>query len=193
MRAGHGSDRPCGVPVHVLAGELRRARGDTAQPRAAGPRAGAGSDRGPLGLVVLDSTVPGESSGELDQPQLARGSSKPFPSSRTGDDDRDEPSPPASSSPAWDTIADLSGAVREALADVRQAVPAGTPDRGSHIHRTTWARSQVSPVLVAPGTYLETRLAYAGRKAEFFDEPAGFAVHAAVGDAIASEVHAFAV
>ncbi len=181
---------PLGVPAYVLPGN----RDDRSTLRAHFDLPGAGAepvcycaDLGPLRLVVLDSTIPGEDSGDLDDGQikwlegvLAASTEQPtliaihHPPLRTG-------------VPAWDEIG-LSETGRQRLAEVvarhRQVrlIVAG------HVHRTIWGELAGRPVLSVPSTYVQGRLKFGSRELELSNEPAGFAVHALIDGELVSHI-----
>jgi 3',5'-cyclic-AMP phosphodiesterase len=179
-----------GVPVYVLAGNhddrdtLRR---HFDLPGAAGTPVQYAVDLGPLRLVVLDSTRPGEVPGELDSDrltwldaELAR-----------------EPErltllalhhPPVSTGiEAWDELG-LPAADRRALGAVLERHPQVRRIVAGHLHRTMTAELAGRTVLTIPSTYVQTHLSFNSDEIETAAEPPGFAVHALLDGELASHV-----
>jgi Icc protein len=178
------------VPVHVMAGNhddratLRRQfelPGDSAAP------VQYAVDLGPMRLIVLDSTRPGHDGGELDverlgwldselgaapeQPALLALHHPPLP---TG-------------IPAFDEIG-LPAGDRRALGEVVERHPQVLGLVAGHVHRAIVGSLAGRPVLSAPSTYLQARLAIGAERIEFADGPRGFAVHALLGGALSLHV-----
>jgi Icc protein len=144
------------------------------------------ADLGAVRLVVLDTTRPGSDPGTLDagelewlDQELAAG--------------RDVPTvvamhhPPLSTGiPAWDDLS-LSAADHSALAGVVGRHPDVRRIVGGHVHRAITAELAGRVVVSAPSTYVQLRLGF-GSTIELADEPAGFLVHAVVGDRVVTHV-----
>lgn len=179
-----------GAPLYVLAGNhddrasLRRhfdvsgAEGEPVQYAA---------DLGPLRLVVLDSTRPGEDRGELDADRLAwlEATLAAAP---------DAPTlvalhhPPLEIGiPAFDRDA-LPPADRRALGAVVAAHPQVRRIVAGHVHRTVYAELAGRSVLAAPSTYVQALLDLGGEEIRFSDDPAGFVVHALLDGELVSHV-----
>jgi 3',5'-cyclic-AMP phosphodiesterase len=171
---------PLGGPLYVLPGNhddrgaLRRHFG---VPGAEGEPVQYAADLGPLRLVVLDTTRPGEDPGTLDadrlrwlDEELARMPQTPtllamhHPPLWTG-------------IPAWDELG-LPRADREALGEVIARHPHVRRIVGGHLHRTITGELAGRAILIAPSTYVQMRLEFGAQELELADEPAGFAVHA---------------
>jgi 3',5'-cyclic-AMP phosphodiesterase len=176
-----------GAPVYVLPGNhddrdaLREAFG---LPGASGAPVQYAVDLGPLRLVVMDSTRPGEARGELDaarldwlEAELAAAPAVPtlvamhHPPLVTGSD-------------AWDAIG-VPAADRRALGEVLarhrhvRGVVAG------HVHRTIAAVLGGCAVLSIPSTYVQGRLDFTSDDLSLEGGPAAFAVHAVIdGDVV---------
>ena len=179
-----------GASVHVLPGnhddrDTLRRHFDLAG--ATGTPVQYGVDLGPLRLVVLDSTRPGEDRGELDAGRL-----------RWLDDQlagaADRPTllalhhPPVSTGiAAWDEVG-LSAADRTALADVLHRHPQVRRITAGHVHRTMTGELAGRAVLAVPSTYVQTRLSFNSGHIETAAEPPGFAVHALLDGEVASHV-----
>jgi len=176
--------------VHVLPGNhddrdaLRRAFGLAGDPGAPVHYA---TDLGPLRLVALDTTRPGEDGGELDRerldwldaelsaapgrPTLLAMHHPPFP---TG-------------IPALDVIG-IPAADRAALADVVRRHPQVRRIVAGHVHRAISAEVGGCVAFSAPSTYVQLRLDFATTEIEVGGDPAGFAVHALLDGELVSHV-----
>jgi len=144
-------------------------------------------DLGPVRLVALDSTIPGDVPGALDSERLtwlervlAASPEQPtliamhHPPLRTG-------------VPGWDEIgigAEDRRLLGEVLAGYRQVrrVVAG------HLHRTITGALADRSVLAVPSTYVQARLNFGSHEFELAVEPAGFAVHAVLDGEVTSHI-----
>ena len=178
------------APVYVLPGNhddrdaLHRHFG---VPGAGGAPVRYDVDLGPLRLVVLDSTIPGEDGGALDDGQLGW---------------LDETLAAAPGTPTvvamhhppflvgiapWDAIG-LRPADCERLGEVLgrhahvERVVAG------HVHRAIATELGGRPVMSAPSTYVQGLLDFDATKLALSDDPPGFAVHALVEGKLVSHV-----
>jgi 3',5'-cyclic-AMP phosphodiesterase len=179
-----------GAPVHVLPGNhddrdtLRR---NFDLPGAMGTPVQYAVDLGPLRLVVIDSTRPGEVPGRLDADRLSW-----LDSELARAPDRVTllalHHPPVSTGiEAWDELG-LPAADRRALGDVLRRHPQVRRVVAGHVHRTMVAELAGRPVLTVPSTYVQTRLSFNSDEVEIVAEPPGFAVHALLGEELASHV-----
>jgi 3',5'-cyclic-AMP phosphodiesterase len=176
-----------GVPIYALPGN----HDDRAELRAAFDIDGDGPvqyavDLGPLRLVVLDSTRPGEDAGELDAPRLEwlDGALDGTPSVVALHH------PPLHLGiPPWDDIG-IPADQRAALAAVLERHPGVEAVVGGHIHRAIAGELGGAVVLSAPSTYVQGRLDFDAEKIQVdSDEPAAFALHAFVDGRLVSHVH----
>jgi 3',5'-cyclic-AMP phosphodiesterase len=179
-----------GAPVYVLPGnhddrDTLRRQFDV--PGQTGGPVQYAVDLGPLRLVILDSTRPGEDWGELDAVRL-----------RWLDDELaaapDQVTvvalhhPPVSTgNVGWDEIG-LRAADRRALGDVLQRHPQVRRVVAGHVHRAMTAELAGRAVFVVPSTYAQTRLKFNSSEIEMAAEPLGFAVHALLDGELASHV-----
>jgi Icc protein len=183
---------PLDVPLYVLPGNhddrdaLRRHFG---VPGAAGEPVQYSADLGPLRLVAIDSTIPGEEPGELDSDRLAWLDQELAASP-------DRPTllalhhPPLwTGVPAIDDIG-LRGADRRALGDVVGRYPQVRRIVAGHVHRTVAADLAGRPVLAVPSTYIQLKLDFRKETLELTAEPPGFAVHAVREGELVSHVQA---
>jgi 3',5'-cyclic AMP phosphodiesterase CpdA len=144
-------------------------------------------DLGPLRLVVVDSTRPGEDRGELDTGRL-----RWLDAELAGAPDRPTlialHHPPVSTGvAAWDEIG-LPAADRRALGDVLQRHLQVRRIVAGHVHRAMTAELAGRAVLAVPSTYVQTRLSFNSDEIETVAEPPGFAVHALLDGELASHV-----
>lgn len=181
---------PLEAPLYVLPGnhdDRDAVHRHFGVPGAAGEPVQYAVDLGPLRLVVLDTTVPGEDGGRLDAERLGWLDSELASV-------RDVPTllamhhPPLSTGmPAWDDIG-LPVADQRALGDVVERHRHVRRLVGGHFHRTIAAELAGRAVLAVPSTYLQARLDFGAKELALVAEPAGFAVHALVDGEITSHV-----
>jgi 3',5'-cyclic AMP phosphodiesterase CpdA len=178
-----------GVPVHVLPGNhddraaLRRGFGlpDDARPVLEAV------ELGPLRLVSLDSTRPGQDGGELDAARLAwldetLGAEPTRPTVLA----MHHP-PIATGMPAWDGIG-IAAADRLALGAVLVRHPQVLRVAAGHLHRAIFAGFAGRAVVVAPSTYVQARLDFGATAIVLGADPPGFVVHALVDGELTSHV-----
>jgi 3',5'-cyclic-AMP phosphodiesterase len=147
------------------------------------------ADLGPLRLVVLDSTRPGEDPGELDgerlswleetlaeRPETPTVLAQHHPPLRTG-------------AAAFDDVG-LPPTDQQALAAVVARHPQVLRILAGHLHRTAFGELGGRQVLVAPSTYVQLHLDFGTGEAGLTGEPPGFAVHAFVEGELVSHVRA---
>jgi 3',5'-cyclic AMP phosphodiesterase CpdA len=182
---------PLNAAVHVLAGNhdaragLRRAFG---LPGAGDEPVQYGVDLGPLRLLVLDTTIPGEDAGALDDERLAW-------LDRELRAAPDAPTllamhhPPLATGVAlWDELG-LAAADRAALEGVLDGHRQVRRIVAGHVHRTMATELAGRPVLAVPSTYVQVRLNFAATEIELApSDPSGFAVHALVDGGLVSHV-----
>jgi Icc protein len=180
-----------GVPVHVMPGN----HDDRAKLREAFSLPGEGDapvdyevDLGPLALVVVDSTAPGEEEpGRFTLAQLKR-------LDRVLTDLGDKPtivamhhSPLPTAMPGWDG-ANLIPAEDRALAEVIARHPQVRLIIGGHLHRVATATLAGRPVLSGPSTYLQARPNFDTEQVEMYAGAPGFALHAFNDGDLSSQV-----
>jgi Icc protein len=198
--ADHGSDAeyevvrellaPLRAQVHVVAGNhddravLRR---HFDLPGTDGEPVQYSTDLGPLRLVVIDTTIPGEDPGALDSDRLEWLDAELAAA-------QDAPTivamhhpPILTGSPVWDDLG-LPDADRAALravitrhGQVRRIV-------AGHVHRTMTGEMAGTPVLTVPSTYVQARLNFDSQELELTPGPAGFGVHVVVDGELTSHV-----
>ncbi len=179
-----------GVPVHVLPGN----HDDRAAMRAAFSLRGDPdapldyvADLGPLRLLVVDSTIPGEDRGGFDREQLER-----LDAELGGDPARPAivatHHPPLATAMAdWDGV-NLPPQERRALAAVLARHPQVKAVVGGHLHRVAASALAGRPVLAAPSTFLQARPDFVAEAVALYAGAPGFALHALRGGELSSQV-----
>jgi Icc protein len=181
-----------GAPVHVLPGnhdERAALRRHFDLPGVDGEPVNYSAGLGPLRLVVVDTTRPGEDGGELDAGRLE------WLDAELGA----EPEAPtllAMHHPPLVTgikpleRIGLPPADRRALAAVVERHPQIRRLVGGHMHRAITSSLAGRTVLAAPSTYLEARLDTISDELQLTPDPPGFAVHVMVDGELISHVQA---
>jgi Icc protein len=181
---------PLSVPIHVLPGnhdDRRALRRHFGVPRGDGEPVQYSVDFGPLRLVALDTTIPGEDPGALDGGRLEwLDSELAMAPGRLTLVAMHHP-PIVTGIPAWDEIG-LRDADRHGLADVIERHPQVRRLVGGHVHRAIGGELAGRGVLVVPSTYVQARLNFAMQELELSADPAGFAVHAVVDGDLVSHI-----
>ena len=146
-------------------------------------------DLGPLRLVVLDTTLPGEDSGALEGEQLdwldAELAAAPEQLTLIA---MHHP-PLIIGVPACDEIG-LAASDRRALGDVIERHRQVRRIVAGHFHSTISGELAGRSVLVVPSTYVQMRLDFHVREIELTSEFPGFALHAVVDGELTSHVKA---
>jgi 3',5'-cyclic-AMP phosphodiesterase len=168
-----------GVPFVVLPGNhddratLRAAFG---LPGEAGAPIRSATDLGPLRLVALDTTIPGEGRGTLSGDELAW-----LDAALTHAPDR--PTLVAMHHPPvltgvrpWDDTA-IGSAERAGLARVLERHPQVRGLAAGHLHRALTAGFAGRPLVVVPSTYRQSLLDWSCEDFVLVPEPPAFAVH----------------
>jgi 3',5'-cyclic-AMP phosphodiesterase len=178
------------APLFVLPGNhderdaLRRAFG---LPGADGAPIQYAVDLGPLRLVVVDSTRPGEVPGELDAARLAW-----LDRELAADPERTtivamHHPPLLMGSVAWDEIG-LPDMDRNALAAVLERHPQVRRVVAGHVHQTVLAELGGCIAMAVPSTFVQSRLTFGSDELGLEAGPPGFAVHALSDGALGSHV-----
>lgn len=181
-----------GAPLYVLPGnhdDRRALHRHFGVPGADGEPVRYSVDLGPLRLVVLDTTRPGEPSGALEGDQLewldAELAAAPEELTLVA---MHHP-PLVIGVPAWDEIG-LAAADRLALGAVIERHRQVQRIVCGHFHSTITGELAGRGVLVVPSTYVQTRLDFHVRELELTSELPGFAMHAVVDGELVSHVKA---
>jgi Icc protein len=160
---------PLRMPVHVLPGN----HDDVAALEAAFGRADYAVQAGPLRLVGVDSTIPGEDSGRVPVDRLQRHLEA----------DRESPTiiamhhaPLTTGVPAMDALGVPDADVR-ALAQLLAGHPQVKRIVCGHLHRTMVGRVGGVPVLTCPGANLQLELDFDSHEIDVTDDPPGYALH----------------
>jgi 3',5'-cyclic AMP phosphodiesterase CpdA len=145
----------------------------------------------PLRIVMLDSTIPGADAGVLGAEQLGwldeTLASRPAKPTLVAM----HHAPIRTGVPAWDDFG-LAAADQEGLGRILDRHPQVRLVTGGHLHRSMTAQLARRPVFCAPSAYIEAELDFEARGPKLAAEPAGFAVHAFLADAVVSYVSAVA-
>jgi 3',5'-cyclic AMP phosphodiesterase CpdA len=181
---------PLDAPLYVLPGNhddrtaLRRQFG---LPGADGQPVQYAADLGLLRLVVLDTTLPGEDRGELDDARLAWLDEALAQVPATPTLVAMHHPPLSSGIPAMDAIG-LPSADRLALSAVIERHPQVVRIVAGHIHRAIAADLGGRSVLAVPSTYVQARLDFHSDAIQLTAEPPGFAVHALLDGQLISHI-----
>jgi Icc protein len=183
---------PLQAPLYVLPGnhdDRRALHRHFGVPGADGEPVRYSVDLGPLRIVVLDTTRPGEPSGALEGDQLEW-----LDAELAADPEQltliamHHP-PLVIGVPAWDEIG-LAAADRLALGTVIERHQQVRRVVCGHFHSTIAGELAGRGVLVVPSTYVQTRLDFQVRELELTSELPGFAMHAVVDGELVSHVKA---
>jgi 3',5'-cyclic-AMP phosphodiesterase len=145
------------------------------------------ADLGPLRLLVLDSTVPGEDRGELDRERLGWLDATLATAPSTPTLVAMHHPPLAVGIPAWDAIG-LPAGDRQALGEILNRHSQVRRIVAGHVHRVIAAELGGRAVLSAPSTYVQGLLDFRSTQLELSADPPGFAVHALVDGELVSHV-----
>jgi 3',5'-cyclic AMP phosphodiesterase CpdA len=180
-----------GVPIHPLPGN----KDDRATMRAAFDLPGEPDapldyavDLGPLRLVVVDSSIPGEDRGDFTsaqlawlQAELARAPEQPTILAMH------QPPLLTAGMTDWDSVI-MRPADREALAAVVARHPQVRALVGGHLHRIAASTLAGRPVIVAPSTFVQARPDYDAETVKLRGLFRGFVLHVLHEGELASQV-----
>ena len=181
---------PLGAPLHVVAGNhddraaLRRAFD---LPGADGAPVQYAAEVGPLRVVVLDTTIPGEVAGELDAARLAWADAELARAPDVPTVIAMHHPPLVTGVPIWDELG-LADDGRRGLADALERHPQVQRMVAGHLHRTMTGTLAGRAVTTVPSTYVQGRLDFHARTFELADEPPGFALHTVVDGQLVSHI-----
>lgn len=142
---------------------------------------------GPLRLVVLDTTRPGEDPGALDAERLALLDAALAAAPEVPTLVAMHHPPISTGVPIWDEVG-LPVSDRSSLAEVVARHRQVRRIAAGHLHRTITAELAGRPVLTVSSTYVQTLLDFGANEVKLAAEPAGFAVHAFVDGELISHV-----
>jgi len=142
---------------------------------------------GPLRLLVLDTTRPGEDAGLLDADQLAWLDAELCGAPAIPTLVAMHHPPLAVGIADWDAIG-LPAADRDALGAVIARHPQVRRLVAGHVHRTIASDLGGRAVLAVPSTYVQAKLDLGTDRIQLIDEPPGFAVHVLVDGELISHV-----
>jgi 3',5'-cyclic AMP phosphodiesterase CpdA len=179
-----------GAPVYVVSGnhddgDALRRHFDVPGPTGAPVQYAV--DVGPLRLVVIDSTRPGENPGELDPARLSWLDAALADAPHRPTLVALHHAPLSTGVPIWDELG-LAASDRHALGDVLGRHPQVRRVVAGHAHRTITGQLAGRTVLVVPSTYVQVRLSFTSHEIELAAEPPGFAVHALLDGEFVSHV-----
>jgi 3',5'-cyclic AMP phosphodiesterase CpdA len=178
------------APVYVLPGnhdDRRVLHRHFGVPGANGEPVQYSVDLGPLRLVVVDTTRPGEDPGALDAERLEWLDAELAAAPELPTLVAMHHPPVLTGTPAWDRLG-LPAADRHALGAVIERHRQVRRLVAGHFHRTITGDLAGRPVLTVPSTYVQGRLNFDAEQIELADEPAGFALHAVVDGEVVSHV-----
>lgn len=182
---------PLGAGVHVAAGnhdDRRTLRRHFGVPGDADDPIAYAVELGPLKLVVLDTTIPGDDPGELGAGQLEWLDTELASAPEIPTLVAMHHPPLVTGIPSCDESG-LRPDDRRALGQVVDRHPQVRTLAGGHVHRAITSRLSGRPVVTSPSTYVQLRLSFAGTGVELAErEPAGFVVHALLDGEITSHV-----
>lgn len=168
-----------GAPAYVLPGnhdDRGALRHHFGVPGADGEAVQYSVDLGPLRLIVLDTTRPGEDPGALDAArldwldrELAAAPGQPTLIAM-------HHPPLVTGVPGWDDVG-LPAADRLALGNVVDRHPQVRRLVGGHVHRVMTGELAGRPVLTVPSSYVQARPNFISGAVEWTHEPLGFALH----------------
>jgi 3',5'-cyclic-AMP phosphodiesterase len=178
------------APLHVIPGnhdDRAALRAEFGLPGSGADPVRYSADLGPVRLVALDTTIPGEAAGALDADELAwlDAALAEAPA---------QPTllalhhPPIATGVApWDAIG-LPPADRAALGRVLERHPQVKRLVAGHVHRIMTGDLAGRPVITVPSTYVQARLDFTAAELQFVPGPRGFAVHALIDGEVVSYV-----
>lgn len=143
-------------------------------------------DLGPLRLIVVDSTIPGEDRGGFEPGQLERLEAELAASPTPVIVAMHHP-PLTTAMVDWDGV-NLAVSEREALADIIARHPQVRAIVAGHLHRVAVSTLAGRPVLAAPSTYLQARPDFAREKVRLYGGAPGFVVHALRCEELSTQV-----
>jgi len=182
--------QPLSAPLYVLPGnhdDRRALHRHFGVPGENGEPVQYAADLGPLRLIAVDTTRPGDDPGALDTDRLGWLDNELAMAPKTPTLLAMHHPPLLTGVPLWDELG-LPDADRRALGAVVERHPQVCRIVAGHMHRTMIGELAGRPVLTVPSTYVQARLDFRLQEIELADEPAGFAVHAVLDGELVSHV-----
>jgi 3',5'-cyclic-AMP phosphodiesterase len=180
---------PLGVPAYVLAGnhdDRRALHRHFGVPGGAGEPVQYSVDLGPLRLVVVDSTIPGEDAGALGPERLGWLESELAAAPEQPTLVAMHHPPLLTGVAVWDEMG-LAAADRRALGAVIEPHRQVRRLVTGHFHRTMTGDLAGRPVMVSPSTYVQFHLDFT-QELELASVPAGFVLQAVVDGELISHI-----
>ena len=181
---------PLRVPLYVLPGnhdDRRALHRNFGVPGGDGEPVQYAADVGPLRLIAIDTTRPGEDPGALDAARLGWLDEELATAPTTPTLLAMHHPPVLTGVPPWDELG-LPDADRQALGEVIARHPQVRRIVAGHVHHTIIGELAGRAVLTVPSTYVQLRLDFRLQELELADEPAGFAVHTVLDGEVVSHV-----
>ena len=181
---------PLDVPIHVLPGnhdDRAALRRHFDIPGVDGEPVQYSADLGPLRLVVIDTTRPGENRGALDEERLSWLDAELAAEPRMPTLIAMHHPPLITGIPPLDAIG-LPAEDRRALGAVVERHPQVRRFVAGHMHRLIAADLAGRAVFAAPSTYLQARLDLRSQELQLVPAPAGFALHVLCDGEVISHV-----
>jgi len=181
---------PLDVPIHVLPGnhdDRAALRRHFDIPGVDGEPVQYSADLGPLRLVVIDTTRPGENHGALDEERLSWLDAELAAEPRMPTLIAMHHPPLITGIPRLDAIG-LPAEDRRALGAVVERHPQVRRFVAGHMHRPIAADLAGRAVFAAPSTYLQARLDFRSQELQLVPAPAGFVVHVLCDGEVISHV-----
>jgi 3',5'-cyclic-AMP phosphodiesterase len=182
---------PLEAPLYVLPGnhdDRRALRRHFGGPGSAGEPVQYAADLGPLRLVALDTTRPGEDPGSLDADRLAWLDAELAAAPEQPTLLAMHHPPLETGVPGWDDFG-LPAADRRAVAAVVERHPQITLLVAGHVHRAMTAGFAGRRLLTIPSTYVQARPDFTTGGIDMVDDPAAFALHTVAEGDVLSHLH----
>jgi Icc protein len=181
---------PLRAPLYVLPGnhdDRRALHRHFGVPGGAGEPVQYSVGLGPLRLVVLDTTRPGEDPGALDAERLGWLDAELAAAPEQLTVIAMHHPPLVTGVPEWDDFG-LAAADRRALGEVVERHPQVRRLVAGHLHCPINAELAGRAVMTVPSTYVQMRASRGSAELELAAEPRGFALHAVLGGELTSHV-----
>ena len=141
-----------------------------------------------LRLLMLDTIVPGEEGGAFDAERLAWLEAELSAAPRGADPDRDAPPADRDRDPGLRRDRRCGSPTARAFRELVAGHPQVKRIVAGHVHRTIAGEVGGRSVLVAPSTYMQTKLELEPAEIDETSDVPAFAVHLLIGDELTSHV-----